>query len=289
MSVSVLENDFREASEPVAAGAVEAESNPTEIPELDQSHDEYADVVVMVAVLRQLPPDSDTYAHQLERIVLRCCPLADRVARHFDRRGENLEDLTQVARVGLLQAINRFDPARGSRFVAFALPTMMGELRRYFRDYGWKVHVPRRIRDRQHDIACATAYLTNDLRRAPTIEELAGELDIDRGEVVESIVAAKAYQPQSLDVNLGDEDSRAQVLGDSLGEVDAGFDRVTDRESVRSLLAALPQREQKVLYLRYFGAMTQRQIADSIGVSQMHVSRILDRTLRDLRTQVGCA
>ncbi len=235
-----------------------------------------------------MPRDSDSYARQHERIVLRCCSLADRVARHFDRRGENLEDLTQVARVGLLQAINRFDPDRGSRFVAFALPTMMGELRRYFRDYGWKVHVPRRIRDRQHDIACATAFLTNDLRRAPTIEELADALDIDRGQVVESIVAAKAYQPQSLDVNVSDDDPRSQVLGDSLGELDAGFDRVTDRESVKSLLAALPAREQKVLYLRYFGAMTQRQIADSIGVSQMHVSRILDRTLRDLRAQVGC-
>jgi len=278
MSVSVLENDFREASEPVEAGA-----------ELEQTPDEYADVVAMVVMLRQLPPDSAAYARQLERIVLRCCPLADRVARHFDRRGENLEDLIQVARVGLLQAVNRFDPARGSRFVAFALPTMMGELRRYFRDYGWKVHVPRRIRDRQHDISCATAYLTNDLRRAPSIEELAEELEIDRDQVVESIVTAKAYQPQSLDVNVVDDDSRAQALGDSLGEMDAGFDRVTDRESVRSLLAALPRREQKVLYLRYFGAMTQRQIADSIGVSQMHVSRILDRTLRDLRAQVGCA
>jgi RNA polymerase sigma-B factor len=279
MSVSLLENDSREVSEPVEADSAA----------VDQSPDEYADVVTMVAVLRQLPPDSDAYARQLERIVLRCCPLADRVARHFDRRGENLEDLIQVARVGLLQAVNRFDPARGSRFVAFALPTMMGELRRYFRDYGWKVHVPRRIRDRQHDIACATAYLTNDLRRAPSIEELAEELEIDRDQVVESIVAAKAYQPQSLDVNVSDDDARTQALGDSLGEMDAGFDRVTDRESVRSLLAALPRREQKVLYLRYFGAMTQRQIADSIGVSQMHVSRILDRTLRDLRAQVGCA
>ncbi len=276
MSVSLLENNFRDIAE-----VADAES--------DHGRDEYADVVTMITELRQLPSESDEYARQLERIVLRCCPLADRVARHFDRRGENLEDLTQVARVGLLQAVNRFDPTRGSRFVSFALPTMMGELRRYFRDYGWKVHVPRRIRDRQHDIACATAYLTSDLRRAPTVDELAAELDIDRDRVVESIVAAKAYQPQSLDVNIGDDDSRSQLLGDSLGEVDAGFDRVTDRESVRTLLAALPQREQKVLYLRYFGAMTQRQIADSIGVSQMHVSRILERTLRDLRTQVGCA
>lgn len=285
MSVRLLEEHSREVGEPADAGAAEESGSTTQWRE---SEDEYADVITMIAVLRKMPPESDSYARQHERIVLRCCPLADRVARHFDRRGENLEDLTQVARVGLLQAVNRFDPDRGSRFVAFALPTMMGELRRYFRDYGWKVHVPRRIRDRQHDISCATAFLTNDLRRAPTIEELADALDIDRGQVVESIVAAKAYQPQSLDVNVSDDDPRSQMLGDSLGELDAGFDRVTDRESVKSLLAALPAREQKVLYLRYFGAMTQRQIADSIGVSQMHVSRILDRTLRDLRAQVGC-
>lgn len=285
MSISLMEKDSREVREPADVGVAE-ETGPES--RWHESEDEYADVVTMIAVLRKMPRDSGSYARQHERIVLRCCPLADRVARHFDRRGENLEDLTQVARVGLLQAINRFDPDRGSRFVSFALPTMMGELRRYFRDYGWKVHVPRRIRDRQHDIACATAFLTSDLRRAPTIEELADALDIDRGQVVESIVAAKAYQPQSLDVKISDDDPRSQVLGDSLGELDAGFDRVTDRESVKSLLAALPAREQKVLYLRYFGAMTQRQIADSIGVSQMHVSRILDRTLRDLRSQVGC-
>ncbi|MBN9635789.1 MAG: SigB/SigF/SigG family RNA polymerase sigma factor [Actinobacteria bacterium] len=285
MSISLLEKDAREVCEPTDVGVAEKTGPKSQSHE---SEDEYADVITMIAALRKMPRDSGSYARQHERIVLRCCPLADRVARHFDRRGENLEDLIQVARVGLLQAINRFDPDRGSRFVAFAVPTMMGELRRYFRDFGWKVHVPRRIRDRQHEITCTTALLTNDLRRAPTIEELADALDIDRGQVVESIVAAKAYQPQSLDVNISDDDPRSKVLGDSLGELDAGFDRVIDRESVKSLLAALPAREQKVLYLRYFGAMTQRQIADSIGVSQMHVSRILDRTLRELRSQVGC-
>ncbi|MGB8404443.1 MAG: SigB/SigF/SigG family RNA polymerase sigma factor [Mycobacterium sp.] len=251
--------------------------------------DEYADVVAMVAELRELPTGSEAYARQHERIVLRCCPLADHVARHFNRRGESIEDLVQVARVGLIHAVNRFDPSRGSSFVAFALPTMMGELRRYFRDYGWKVHVPRRIRDRQHDISSATADLMHDIGRSPTVDELATALDLERSQVVESLLAAHAYQPDSLDAAVTDQDNGSQSVGDTYGDIDEGYQRVTDRESVRPLLAALPERERKVLYLRYFASKTQRQIADRIGVSQMHVSRILDRTLRELRSQVGVA
>jgi RNA polymerase sigma-B factor len=255
----------------------------------DSRDDEYADVIGMVAELRSLPEDSEEYVQQRDRIVLRCCPLADHVARHFDRRGESLEDLVQVARVGLIQAVNRFDPDRGSNFVAFALPTMMGELRRYFRDFGWKVHVPRRIRDRQHDINCATADLTHELGRSPSVDELATAMDLERGQVVESLLAARAYQPESLDATVTDQESSSQSIGDTYGDIDEGYQWVTDRESVKPLLAALPAREQKVLYLRYFASKTQRQIAERIGVSQMHVSRILDRTLRDLRRQVGVA
>jgi RNA polymerase sigma-B factor len=169
------------------------------------------------------------------------------------------------------------------------LPTMMGELRRYFRDYGWKVHVPRRIRDRQHDISSATADLMHDIGRSPTVDELATALDLERSQVVESLLAAHAYQPDSLDAAVTDQDNGSQSVGDTYGDIDEGYQRVTDRESVRPLLAALPERERKVLYLRYFASKTQRQIADRIGVSQMHVSRILDRTLRDLRSQVGVA
>ena len=245
--------------------------------------------MAMVAELRALPEDSNEYVRQRERIVLRCCPLADRVARHFDRRGESLEDLVQVARVGLIQAVNRFDPDRGSNFVAFALPTMMGELRRYFRDFGWKIHVPRRIRDRQHEINCATNDLTHDLGRSPTIDELATAMDLERCEVVESVLAARAYQPESMDATVTDNESGSHAIGDTYGDLDEGYQWVIDREAVKPLLAALPAREQKVLYLRYFASKTQRQIADRIGVSQMHVSRILDRTLRDLRSQVGIA
>lgn len=251
--------------------------------------DEYADVVEMVAELRTMPEESDEYARQHERIVLRCCALADRVAKHFDRRGECLEDLVQVARVGLIQSVNRFDPDRGVNFVAFAVPTMMGELRRYFRDYGWKIHVPRRIRDRQHEISSATADLTHDLGRSPTVDELAGAMGIEPDQVVESLLAARAYQPESLDVIVNDHESQGQSVGDTYGDLDAGYQWVTDRESVKPLLEALPARERNVLYLRYFATKTQRQIADYIGVSQMHVSRILDRTLRDLRDRAGIA
>lgn len=251
-----------------------------------ERYDEYADVVPMAAELHSLPSGSDEYSQLRDRIVLRCCPLADHVAKHFDRRGENLEDLVQVARIGLIQAVTRFDPDHGSNFVAFALPTMMGELRRYFRDFGWKIHVPRRIRDRQHDMNCATADLTNDLGRSPTVDELATALDLERSQVVESLLAARAYQPESLDATITEHEAGPQSIGDVYGDLDEGYQRVTDRESVRPLIAALPAREQNVLYLRYFASKTQRQIAERIGVSQMHVSRILDRTLRELRAKM---
>ncbi|MUL67817.1 RNA polymerase subunit sigma [Mycobacterium sp. CBMA 234] len=256
------------------------------LPDRVRYADEYADVPDMVATLRALPAESDEYTRQRERIVLRCCPLADRLARHFDGRGENLDDLVQVARVGLIQAVNRFDPNNGAGFVAFAVPTIMGELRRHFRDYGWKVHVPRSIRDIRQQIKGVTTELTQRLGRSPNTRELAAALSVAPELITEGLLAANAYQPQSLDTPVVDNDDNPQSLSDLLGETDEGFDRVTDRESVKPALEALPLREQRILYLRFFASKTQRQIADSIGVSQMHVSRILDRTLRDIREQV---
>jgi RNA polymerase sigma-B factor len=250
-------------------------------------NDEYSDVPDLVATLRTYRAGSDQYTRAREEIVLRCCPLADRLARHFDGRGENLDDLVQVARVGLIQAVNRFDPDNGASFVAFAVPTIMGELRRHFRDYGWKVHVPRSIRDIRQQIKGVTTELTQRLGRTPNTAELAAELSVAPEQIAEGLLAANAYQPQSLDTPVVDNDENPQSLADLLGELDDGFDRVTERESVKPALAALPDRERRILYLRFFAAKTQRQIADTIGVSQMHVSRILDRTLRDIREQVG--
>jgi RNA polymerase sigma-B factor len=251
--------------------------------------DEFADVVDMVAELRQLSADSDAYDRQQERIVLLCCPLADRLARRFDGRGESLDDLVQVARVGLIQAIHRFDPDKGASFVAFAVPTIVGELRRHFRDFGWKVHVPRRIRDIRIQIRSATIELTQRLGRSPDDEELAAVLGVERERIEEGRLAAQAYQPQSLDTPMVRADEQSQVLSDVLGDIDAAFDRITDRESVKPALEALPDREKRILFLRFFASKTQSQIADTVGISQMHVSRILERTLREVREQVECA
>jgi RNA polymerase sigma-B factor len=248
--------------------------------------DEYADVVDMFHVLKTLPAESHQYARQRERIITRCLHLADHVARHYDRRGENLEDLTQVARLGLMNAVNRFDPDKSSSFLAFAVPTMMGEVRRHFRDHGWSMHVPRRIRDRHGQITRATAHLTQTLGRAPTASELSELLVLDREEVVESLVAAASYNVHSIDAPVAGGDGRPQMLADSIGDVDPAYDHITDMAAVRPLLAALPERERTVLYLRFFASMTQSQIAERIGVSQMHVSRILERTLTKLRTQL---
>ena len=251
--------------------------------------DEYHDVVDMFLVLKTLPAESPEYARQRECIVTRCLQLADHVARHYDRRGENLEDLTQVARLGLMNAVNRFDPEKSSSFLAFAVPTMMGEVRRHFRDHGWSMHVPRRIRDRHGQITRATVQLTQDLGRAPTASELSELLDLDREEVVESLIAAASYNVHSIDAPVAGGDGSPRMLADTIGDVDVEFDHITDRETVRPLLAALPERERSVLYLRFFASMTQSQIAEQIGVSQMHVSRILERTLTKLRDQLQAA
>jgi RNA polymerase sigma-B factor len=257
------------------------------LPERVHYADEYADVPDMVAALRTLPAESAEFVRQREHIVLRCCPLADRLARHFDGRGEHLDDLVQVARVGLIQAINRFDPDNGAGFVAFAVPTIMGELRRHFRDYGWKVHVPRSIRDIRQQIKGVTTELTQRLGRTPNTGELAEALSVTPEQIADGLLAANAYQPQSLDTPVVDNEDNPQSLADLLGDVDDRFERITDRESVKPVLQSLPVREQRILYLRFFASKTQRQIADTIGVSQMHVSRILERTLREIREQVS--
>jgi RNA polymerase sigma-B factor len=248
--------------------------------------DEYADVMAMFNALYGTLHDADDLLRRREAIFNRCLPLADRIARHYGGRGEDIEDLTQVARLGLVKAVNRFDPSKGSHFVAFAVPTMMGEVRRHFRDHGWSMHVPRRLKDRHGHITRATTELTQSLGRAPTAGQLADALDMTREDIVDSMLAAEAYRVHSIDAPVSSGDSAPRMVSDTVGEVDFGFDRITDQESVRPLLAALPERERTVLYLRFFESMTQSQIAEHIGVSQMHVSRILEKTLRELRERL---
>ncbi|MGV0741578.1 RNA polymerase sigma factor SigF [Mycolicibacterium sp. XJ870] len=239
----------------------------------------------MFRELREVPVDSSEYDRQRERIVQRCLPLADHIARRFDGRGEPREDLVQVARVGLVNAVNRFDVDTGADFVSFAVPTIMGEVRRHFRDNSWSVKVPRRLKELHLRLGAATAELSQRLGRAPTATELAAELDMDRDEVLEGLIAGSSYNTLSIDSGGGgDEDAPAIV--DTLGDVDMGLDQIENRESLRPLLAALPERERTVLLLRFFESMTQTQIAERVGISQMHVSRLLAKSLARLRDQL---
>jgi len=247
--------------------------------------DEYDDVTTLFAALRRATPGSAQAKRQREIIFARFLPLADRIARHYRGRGEDIDDLTQVARLGLANAVNRFDPAKGSDFAAFAVPTMMGEVRRHFRDNGWSVHVPRRLTDRHGHITSAAAELTQALRCAPTAGQLAAHLELSRQDVVQSLLAAQCYHVDSIDAPVSG-GGVARTLCDTIAAVDGEFDRITDLETVRPLLAALSERRRTVLYLRFFESMTQSQIADKIGVSQMQVSRILEQTLREIREQL---
>lgn len=243
---------------------------------------EYTDVIDMFRELRALPEDSTQFARQRERIVERCLPLADHIARRFGGRGESHEDLVQVARMGLVNAVNRFDDTAGSDFASFAVPTVMGEVRRHFRDNGWSVKVPRRLKELHVRIGSVTAEMAQRLGRAPNATELAAELEIDREEVVEALVAGSSYNTLSIDSGSGGDDE-APSIGDTLGSDDLALEQVENRESLRPLLDALPERERTVLVLRFFENMTQTQIAERIGVSQMHVSRLLAKSLARLR------
>ncbi len=243
----------------------------------------YLDVVAMFGALEELPPGSAAHQHQRECIITRCLPLADHVARHFGRRGESLDDLVQVARVGLVNAVDRFDAAKGGDFVAFAVPTMMGEVRRYFRDHSWAMHVSRGIRDLHVRIGRATTGLLQQLGRAPTAGELAEEVGVDRQTVVDCLVAGDAYRPRSLDAPAPDSDDENRCIADSIGDIDHQLEAVTDRETVSSLLNTLSDRERRIVQMRFFDSMTQSQIAARIGVSQMQVSRILIGTMAKLR------
>src|ERR1700757_526299 len=186
-----------------------------------QTDDSYDDVVEMFVALREMAAESHEYRRQRERIVARCLPLADHVASHFARRGEGHEDLVQVARLGLMNAVNRFDPAKGPSFIGFAVPTMMGEVRRYFRDYSWGMRVPRRLRELHIQISRTTADLVQTLGRAPTASELSQALGVPREEIIECLVAGDAYQLEFQDAPLGPDGSgKPRLVADAIGAMD---------------------------------------------------------------------
>jgi RNA polymerase sigma-B factor len=219
-----------------------------------------------------------------DRLVVSYLPVARNIARRFARRGEPTEDLEQVATVGLMHAVDRFDPGRERDFLSYAVPTIMGEVRRYFRDSAWSVRTPRSIKDRYLAVGAATSMLSQRLGRAPTVLEIAEHLGIGRDEVAEAVAAHGSYHPASLDETLGEGDDSS--LANVLGAADPEFDRVEVRSLVHSLVASLPVRERTMLALRFVHEQTQAEIAAQLCISQMHVSRLLTRTLAQLRAQV---
>jgi RNA polymerase sigma-B factor len=214
-------------------------------------------------------------------------PLSYHLAQRFRNRGEPMDDLTQVAALAMVKAIERFDPDRGVRFSTFAVPTIVGELKRHFRDRVWAVRVPRRLKDLRVTMAAEISDLGQVLGRSPTIAEIAERLGVSEEEVIEVVEAGAAFRTESLTpVALDGSDDAADDAGwvaAALAVHDRSADLVDDHDELRRLLDALPERERTIVYLRFFEGLTQSQIATQVGVSQMHVSRLLQRSLIKLR------
>jgi RNA polymerase sigma-B factor len=209
-------------------------------------------------------------------------------ARRFANRGEPLDDLIQVGMLGVLKAFDRFDPDQGASFTTYAIPTVMGELRRHFRDTTWAVRVPRRIKDLHVELGAAIEFLTSRLGRTPRVPDLAEHLGISEEQVLEALEARSAYRADPL-VSTSDDDPGSGNEADAVGEVDADLLYADDRMAVRAMLRWLAPRERRIIYLRFFQGLSQSEIAEEVGVSQVHVSRLLRSSLERLRQRAGVA
>ena len=219
-------------------------------------------------------------------VIERSLPLARRLARRYVRPDEPIDDLVQVASMGLVKAVDRFDPTRGVAFSSFAVPTIIGELKRYFRDVGWAVHVPRSIQERALEVNRAATELSRALGRSPTTAELAAATDFTREEVLEAVEAATAYDSVSLETPGVTGEGDVEMVGDQLGVEEPGYELAEYSATLAPELRALPYRDRRVLYLRFVEDLTQSEIAERIGVSQMHVSRLIRRALAKLRSEI---
>ncbi len=236
----------------------------------------------LLAQLASLDEADADYRRVRDEVVTMNLPLVEYLARRFRERGEAHEDLVQVGTVGLIKAVDRFDTSRGWEFSTYATPTIVGEIKRHFRDRGWAIRVPRRLQELRLQINKATAELAQETGRSPTVADLAQRIGISEDEILEGIESAQAYSTASIDAgSSGDEEGGA--LGDTLGSLDDALEQVENRESLKPLLAQLPERERTILLMRFFQNKTQSEIAAEIGISQMHVSRLLARTLAQLR------
>ncbi|MEU0936612.1 RNA polymerase sigma factor SigF [Embleya sp. NPDC005971] len=234
--------------------------------------------------LNRLEEGTHEYQYVRNTLIELNLPLVRFAAGRFRTRSEPLEDIVQVGTIGLIKAIDRFDTEREVEFPTFAMPTILGEIKRFFRDTTWSVRVPRRLQELRLRLAKASEELGQRLDRAPTVAELAAFLEVSREEVVEGMIASNGYSASSLDTpggGAGGDDAAIPI--DRLGTDDSALELVDNRESLKPLIAALPPREKHILLLRFFGGKTQAEIGEQLGISQMHVSRLLSRTLGTLR------
>jgi RNA polymerase sigma-B factor len=212
-------------------------------------------------------------------------PIAYGIARQYGKYGEPMEDVQQAAMLGLVKAMNRFDASQGKRFLAYAGPTMAGEVKRHFRDRTWLLRMPRRLQELRLAMRAARREFFREHSRAPRVSEVAEILEISEEEAVEVIGASDAYRPISLDVPVGEAED-ADTLGELIGDEDTAIDDMVDHVTVRPLLEGLPERERMILLHRFYGNKTQTEIAELMGVSQMQISRIIGRTLAKLRREL---
>jgi RNA polymerase sigma-B factor len=236
----------------------------------------------LLTELADLAPDDPRRASVRDELVTMHVPLVKHLARRYRDRGESVDDLVQVGTVGLIKAVDRFDVSRDVEFSTYATPTILGEIKRHFRDRTWAVRVPRRLQELQAQVTARSDELTRTLQRAPTVRELAASLDVSEDDILDAIEARHAYSTDTIDA--GDDDDGSASVTSRLGIDDPAFEAIDDRETLRPLLEQLPERERRIILLRFFHNMSQTQIAEELGMSQMHVSRLLARSLAQLRS-----
>ncbi|MDP9612222.1 SigB/SigF/SigG family RNA polymerase sigma factor [Streptomyces hygroscopicus] len=250
------------------------------------AHDDAPDTSAEFRRIATLPdgPEKDGLRQEVVRAWM---PMAERIAAQFRNRGEAPEDLRQVAMVGLVKAVRRYEPDRGSAFESYAVPTVTGEVKRHFRDHMWGLHVPRRVQELRNRVRAAVQDLTRSADgRSPSVKDLAAHTGLSEEDVLVGMEALDSFRTLSLDAELrGADDGYALV--DTLGSTEPSYERVVQRESLKPCLRRLPAREREILYLRFFCDETQSRIADRLGISQMHVSRLISRTCARLGAEAG--
>jgi RNA polymerase sigma-B factor len=243
-----------------------------------------ARATALIDAMAALPPAHPDRPALRGRAIEAWMPMANRLARRYANRGESLEDLTQAAAIGLIKAVDGFDPERGSDFASYAIPTILGEVRRHFRDRAWSMRIPRRLQELRIAISAAQSELTHDLQRAPTAADVATRLGVSEEEVLEALESGHAYR--AIPLSTPTDDDTGLTVGDKLGFEEHGYELAELSVALPPAMAVLDDRERQIVMLRFYGNLTQQTIAEQIGVSQMHISRLLTRALAKMRTQL---